>query len=164
MATELAPYANLRLLLPQPVAAPANFRSGVPAAAGSWVIECFVKRQDGKEYDKVVGNLPSVDPRRQILEGYITQWAVLPANTLWIAARSAFTWTTTGLAPAGLLPGANGRGILTVLQALPTITQPAQQGEVTIVGLADPFGPGGIGAEVRAELGDKIRLEFQAAG
>jgi hypothetical protein len=163
MATDLAPYANLRLLLPQPVAAPANFRSGVPAATGSWVIECFVKRQDGKEYDKPFDPVASIDPRRQILDGYITQWAVLPANTLWIAARSAFVWTTTGLAPAGLLPGANGRGILTVLEQLPTLTQPALQGEATIVGLSDPFGPGGIGAEVRSVLGDKIRLNFQLA-
>lgn len=159
MATDLAPYANLRILLPQPVA-PANFRAGVPAAAGSWVIECFAK---GGGTDPATG-LPSIDPRRQVLEGYITQWAVLPANTIWIAARSAFAWNTTGLAPAGLLPGANGRGILTVLEQLPTLTQPAQQGEVTIVGLADPFGPGGIGAEVRSVLGDKIRIDFQAAG
>jgi hypothetical protein len=159
MATDLAPYANLRILLPQPVA-PANFRSGVPAAAGSWVIECFAKNSGT---DPATG-LPSIDPRRQVLDGYITQWAALPANTSWLAARSAFTWTTTGLAPAGLLPGANGRGILTVLEQLPTITQPAQQGEVTILGLADPFGTGGIGAEVRSVLGDKIRIEFQAAG
>jgi hypothetical protein len=33
-----------------------------------------------------------------------------------------------------------------------------------VLGLADPFGPGGIGAEVRSVLGDKIRIEFQAAG
>jgi hypothetical protein len=162
MATDLAPYANIRLLIPQPVA-PANFRSGVPAAAGSWVIECFVKRNDGAAGD-TAASLPSIDPRRQILDGYITQWAVLPANTSWLATRSAFTWNTTGLAPSGLLPGANGRGVLTVLEQLPTITQPAPQGEVTILGLADPFGTGGIGAEVRSVLGDKIRIEFQAAG
>jgi hypothetical protein len=163
MATDLAPYANIRLLIPQPVA-PANFRSGVPAAAGSWVIECFAKRDKVNADDKPFGSLPSVDSRWQILEGYITQWAVLPANTSWLATRSAFTWNITGLAPSGLLPGANGRGILTVLEQLPTITQPAPQGEVTIVGLADPFGTGGIGAEVRSVLGDKIRIDFQAAG
>jgi hypothetical protein len=163
MATDLAPYANIRLLIPQPVA-PANFRSGVPAAAGSWVIECFAKRDKVNADDKPFGSLPAIDPRRQLLEGYITQWAVLPANTSWLATRSAFAWNTTGLAPSGLLPGANGRGILTVLEQLPTITQPAPQGEATVVGLADPFGPGGIGAEVRSVLGDKIRIEFQAAG
>jgi hypothetical protein len=158
MATDLAPYANIRLLLPQPVA-PVNFRAGVPAAAGSWVIECFAKNSGTDQADA----LPSIDPRRQILDGYITQWALLPADTSWLAARSAFSWTTTGLAPSGLLPGANGRGILTVLEQLPTLTQPALQGEATIVGLSDPFGAGGIGAEVRAVLGDKIRIDFQLA-
>jgi hypothetical protein len=164
VATELAPYANIRLLLPQPPAAPANFRAGVPTATGSWVVEAFIKRLENKADDKPAIGVPSIDPRRQLMEGYITAWATLPANTSWLAARAAFTWTDTGLAPAGLLPGANGRGILTVLSALPTLTQPAQQGEVTVLGLADPFGVGGIGAELRAELGDKIRIEFQAAG
>ena len=160
MATPLAPYANLRMLIPQPVA-PADFRSGVPAADGSWVIEAFAKAVSPNAQ---AGSLPSVDPMRLLLEGYITAWAVLPEDTIWLAAGSAFTWDTTGLAPAGLLPGAGGRGILTRLSALPTLTQPAQQGEVTITGLAEPFGVGGIGDLVRSELGDKIRVELQVAG
>ena len=160
MATPLAPYANLRLLIAQPVA-PANFRAGVPAAAGSWVIEAFAKAAGPNAQ---AGNLPSIDPMRLLLEGYVTAWAVLPSNTSWLATASAFTWDTTGLAPAGLLSGAGGRGILTKLSALPTLTQPAQQGEVTITGLAEPFGVGGIGDLVRSELGDKIRVELQVAG
>jgi hypothetical protein len=158
MATDLAPYANLRLLLPQPAAVPANFRSGVPAATASWVVECFAKREGN---DAVAGELPSVDPRRSTLSGYITAWAVLPANTSWLAVRSAFSWNETGLAPAGLLPGMSGRGILTLLEMLPTITQPTVQGEATVISLADPFGPGGIGAEVRSVLGDRIRIDLQ---
>ena len=160
MATDLAPYANLRLLLPQPAAAPQNFRSGVPAATASWVVECFAKREN----TDLAGQLPSIDPRRSVLSGYITSWAVLPANTSWLAVRSAFTWNETGLTPAGLLPGAMGRGILTLLEALPTITQPTVQGEITVLAVADPFGPGGIGAELRQQLGDRIRVELQVAG
>jgi hypothetical protein len=148
------------MLIPQPVA-PENFRDGVPAADGSWVVECFAKAVSPNAQ---AGSLPSVDPMRLLLEGYITAWAVLPEDTIWLAAGSAFTWDTTGLAPAGLLPGAGGRGILTRLAALPTLTQPAQQGEVTITGLTEPFGVGGIGDLVRSELGDKIRVELQVAG
>lgn len=156
MTTPLAAYANLRLLIPQPVV-PANFRSGMPAAASSWVVQCFAKSpvsQPGQP-------LPSIDPSRRTLEGYITGWAVLPANTSWLAAASAFTWTSTGLAPAGLAVGAEGTGILAALSSLPTITGPAQQGRVTITALGGAFGPGGIGGLVRRELGDAITVELQ---
>ena len=159
MATDFYDYANLRLLIPQPAAIPANLRAGMPAATASWVVECFAK---GENTD--APGLPSIDPRRRVLAGYITAWAALPANTSWLAVRSAFTWTDTGLAPAGLLPGASGRGFLGVLPDLPTITNNGQQGEATILALADPYGPGGIGAELRQQLGDRIRFELQVAG
>jgi hypothetical protein len=51
-----------------------------------------------------------------------------------------------------------------VLPDLPTITNNGQQGEATILALADPYGPGGIGAELRQQLGDRIRVELQVAG
>ena len=159
MATDFYPYANLRLLIPQPVQAPANFRTGVPLNATSWVIEAFVKGENSPTTE-----LPSIDPMRRTLAGYITAWAVLPANTSWLAASSAFTWTTTGLAPAGLLAGAGGRGFLGVLPSLPTITAGGQQGEARILALMDPYGPGGIGSELRSVLGDRIRIELQVAG
>ena len=158
MTTPLAPYANLRLLIPQPVA-PANFRSGVPAAAGSWVLEMFAKAEmpNGRPGQE----LPSIDPSKRALAGYITAWALLPASTSWLAAASAFTWTTTGLAPAGLAVGQQGTGLLGRLAALPTIAGPAQRGEATIVRLGGDFGPGGIGEILRAELGDAITVELQ---
>jgi hypothetical protein len=158
MPTPLAPYANLRLLIPQPVA-PANFRSGVPAATASWVIEMFAKA-DGSGAAPGQG-LPSIDPSRRTLSGYITAWALLPANTSWLAAASAFTWTTTGSAPDGLALGLQGSGYLGNLSALPTTTGPSQRGEATITGLAGTFGPGGIGDLVRQELGDAITIELQ---
>jgi hypothetical protein len=159
MPTDFAPYANLRLLIPQPAAAPANFRSGVPAAAGSWILHVFAKGQTAAAAD-----LPSVSPLTRTLEGYITAWATLPANTSWLAASSAFTWDTTGLAPQGLLTGMGGRGFLGILESLPAIAASAQQGEATITGLAEPFGPGGIGAELRQQLGDRIRVDLHFAG
>lgn len=161
MPTDFAPYANLRLLIPQPVAAPANFRSGVPIGTGSWVIECFARAQQAAGTPGAP--LPSIDPSVRTLAGYITAWATLPANTSWLAARSAFTWTDTGLAPAGLLTGIGGRGFLGVLPSLPTIAASGQQGEATILGLAGSYGPGGIGAELREVLGDAITVELQVA-
>lgn len=158
MATDFAPYANLRLLIPQPVAA-VSFRSGVPSSAGSWVLHVFAKGQTAAAAD-----LPSVSPRTRTLEGYITAWAPLPTGASWLAASSAFAWDTTGLAPQGLLPGASGRGFLGILESLPAIAASGQQGEATITGLAEPFGPGGIGAELRQQLGDRIRIDLQFAG
>jgi hypothetical protein len=158
MTTPLAEFANLRLLIPQPVA-PANFRSGVPAATASWVIEMFAKSEAAG--GQPGQSLPSIDPARRTLSGYITAWATLPANTSWLAAATAFTWTTTGLAPAGLAVGLQGTGLLGRLAALPTIAGPAQRGEATIVRLGGDFGPGGIGEILRAELGDAITVELQ---
>lgn len=156
MPTDFAPYANLRLLIPQP-AVVEDFRSGVPASTASWVLHIFAKGPT-----TVAPGTPSIDPRSRTLEGYITAFATLPANTSWLAASSAFTWDTTGLAPAGLLVGAGGPGLLGVLEALPTIT--GQQGEATITSLGGAFGPGGIGAELRSQLGDAITVELQVAG
>jgi hypothetical protein len=161
MTTPLAEYANLRLLIPQPVATPANFRSGVPAPTASWVIEMFAKAETATSDSRFSESLPSIDPTRRTLSGYITAWATLPANTSWLAAATAFTWTTTGLAPAGLAVGLQGTGLLGRLAALPTIAGPAQRGEATIVRLGGDFGPGGIGEILRAELGDAITVELQ---
>ena len=156
MPTPLAPYANLRLLIPQPPAAPANFRDGVPASTASWVLQAFVKGETGTGED-----LPSTDPKSWILSGYVTAWAVLPANTSWLAAASAFSWTDTGLSPAGLVAGLSGRGYLGDLSALPTTATPGQQGHASIQSLAAPYGPGGIGGIVRQKIGDRIRVELQ---
>lgn len=157
MPTDFAPYANLRLLIPQPAAAPANFRSGVPASTASWILHVFAKGSTA-----AAPSTPSIDPRTRTLEGYITAFATLPANTSWLQATAGLAWDTTGLAPAGLLAGASGRGFLGVLESLPTVT--GQQGEATITALGGAFGPGGIGAELRAQLGDAITVELQVAG
>jgi hypothetical protein len=158
MPTDFLEYTNLRLLIPKPAAAPANFRSGVPAGAGSWVVHCFTRGETVAAAD-----LASISPRTRILSGFITAYADLPANTSWLAASSAFAWDESGLAPAALRLGMGGRGFLGDIPALPTVTGQALQGEATIIALADPYGPGGIGAEVRAELGDRIRIELQVA-
>lgn len=158
MPTDFSPYANLRLLIPQP-AVVTSFRDGVPSSTSSWILHVFAKGEASTGAD-----LPSVSPRTRTLSGYITAWAVLPAETDWLAASSAFTWNDSGLAPPGLLTGASGRGFLGILEDLPTVTASGQQGEATITGLAEPFGPGGIGAELRQQLGDKIRVELQVAG
>lgn len=159
MATDFAPYANLRLLIAQPAETPESLRGGLPASTGAWVIEAFAKAEQGA--GRGAPGPPSVDPSKRILAGYITAWAVLPAQTSWLAARSAFTWDDSGLAPAGLLVGMSGQGLLGVLPDLPTLSGNPQQGEATIQGLSGTFGSGGIGAELRAVTGDAITVELQ---
>lgn len=161
MPTDFAPYANLRLLIPQPAATPESLRSGVPASSASWVIECFAKAETGAGRD--APGPQSLDPSKRTLSGYITGWAVLPAETDWLAAGSAFAWDTTGLAPAGLAAGLRGKGLLGVLGDLPALTANPQRGEATILGLSGAFGPGGIGGELRAETGDAITIELQVS-
>lgn len=159
MATDFYPYANLRLLIPQPAATPESLRDGLPASSGAWVIEVFAKAEQGAGRDAPAP--PSVDPSKRMLAGYITAWAELPANTSWLAARSAFSWDETGLAPVGLMVGMGGQGLLGVLPDLPAVSGNPQQGEATIRGLSGTFGSGGIGAELRAVTGDAITIELQ---
>ena len=154
MPSPFQDYANLRLLVRQPPTS-LNFRSGVTANTAAWVIEAYTKGETVAAAD-----LPSVSPRSRILEGYLTRWAVLPQNGNWLAAASAFTWTDTGLAPAGLLPGITGRGFLGSLPDLPTTTG-GQQGKATVISVAGAYGVGGIGAELRTALGDALTISLE---
>jgi hypothetical protein len=163
MATDLLLYSNLRMLWTPPGAI-SNFRSGVPAAGVPIVIEAYIKGQGRAEQD-----LPGVTAGAVLMEGYITRWATVPTagtpplRINWLSAASAFTWTDTGLRPAGLLPGAQGPAVLTKLASLPTLPTGAERGEIRLVEIGQPFGIGGIGDELRAELGDKIRAAFTTA-
>jgi hypothetical protein len=152
--TDFAPYANFRLLWTPPGEI-TDFRSGTPVAGTPVVIEAFLKGETGTPIQ-----LPSVGAAPRILNGYITAWATLPAQTSWLAAGSAFSWTDTGLAPDGLLPGVSGRGFLGSLPDLPTLTG-GQQGEATVISVAGVFGIGGIGAELRAALGDALSISLE---
>lgn len=155
MPSPFQEIANLRLLVRQPPTS-LNFRSGVTANTAAWVIEAYAEGETVAAAD-----LPSVSPRSRILTGYLTRWAVLPTGGNWLAAASAFTWTDTGLAPAGLTLGMSGRGFLGVLPSLPTKAGTWLEGEATILGLSEPFGPGGIGAELRSAGVEKLRIELQ---
>ena len=154
MATDFAPYANVRILWTPPGTI-TNFRTGVPAAGAAIVIEAFVKGETGTAID-----LPSIGAAPRVLSGYITAFATVPAQTDWLAAQSAFSWDSTGLAPAGLLPGTKARGFLGYLEALPATTA-GQRGEATVISVAGVFGVGGIGAELRAALGDAISISLE---
>lgn len=154
MPTDFAPYANFRLLWtpPGPVA---DFRSGTPTAGTPVLIEAFLKGSTSPAQD-----LPSVGAAPRILEGYITATAAVTGELDWLAATSAFSWNTTGLAPAGLLPGVVGRGFLGRLDLLPTNVG-GQLGHVTVQAVAGAFGVGGIGAELRDLVGDALTLRFE---
>ena len=154
MPTDFTPYANFRFLWTPPGTIE-DFRSGKPTDGTPVVIEAFLKGETG-----TATSLPSIKDAPRVLTGYITATAAVTGNASWLAARSAFTWNTTGLAPAGLLPGIKGRGFLGSLEALPAITG-AQQGHVTVISVGGTFGVGGIGAELRAALGDALQLSFE---
>jgi len=156
MATDFAEYANLRMLWTPPGTI-TTFRSGVPAAGPAVVVEAFAKSQGRSEQD-----LPGVKAGSLILEGYITRWALL-GNASWLVASASLSWTDTGYRPAGMLPGAEGKAILTDLTVLPTLADGAEQGQLRILELGQPFGVGGIGAEVREALGDKFKAALSTA-
>lgn len=152
MATDFAPYANLRLLWSQP-AEITDLRSGIPAPAALVVIEAFLKGDA-----PTVQELPSLRTGTRMMAGYLTRWAPLPQGADWLAAGSSWSWTDTGLMPAGLAAEARGKAYLGPLDALPTLG--GLVGEATIMQLGGTFGIGGIGAELRTALGDAIRLSL----
>jgi hypothetical protein len=159
MPTPFYSRSNCRILIPQPPSAPANFRSGVPASTASWVLEAFIRGPMSEGED-----LPSTTARVRNLSGFITAYATLPTGATWTAAGSAFSWTTTGLAPEGLLPGLMGRAYLGDLSLLPLTPSPGQQGEATITSIGGRYGPGGIGAQLRRSTGDAIDLTLEIPG
>jgi len=150
MATDFAPYANLRILW-RPPGTITTFRSGVPAAGPAVLVEAFAKGTGRTEQD-----LPGVKAGSLILEGYITRWALL-GNASWLVAGASLSWNETGYRPAGMLPGAMGEAVLTNLTLLPTLADGAELGQLRILELSQPFGVGGIGIELREALGDKFR-------
>lgn len=152
MATDFAPYANLRFLWPRP-AVITGLRDGIPAASELVVVEVFAKAEAPS-----VQELPSLKTGTQVLQGYICRWATLPSGADWLTSGSSWSWTDTGLMPTGLAAEARGKAYLGPLDALPTLG--GLVGEATILQLGGTFGIGGIGAELRAALGDAIRLSF----
>jgi hypothetical protein len=154
MATNFAEYANLRMIWTPPGAI-TNFRAGVPAAGPAVVVEAFAKSQGRSEQD-----LPGVLAGSLILEGYLTRWALL-GNASWLVAGSSLSWNETGYRPAGMLPGAEGKAVLTDLTVLPTLADGAEQGQLRI--LEFPFGVGGIGSKLRKVLGDKFKAALSTA-
>jgi hypothetical protein len=60
-----------------------------------------------------------------------------------------------------MLPGAEGKAVLTDLTVLPTLADGAEQGQLRI--LEFPFGVGGIGSKLRKALGDKFRAALSTA-
>jgi hypothetical protein len=96
------------------------------------------------------------------LEGYLTRWALL-GSASWLAAGSSLSWNETGYRPDGMLPGAEGKAVLTNLSALPTLVDGTEQGQLRMLEMSQPFGVGGIGIELREALGDKFRAALSTA-
>ena len=154
MANDFLEYSNIRLLW-TPHGTVTSLRQGVPATGAAVVIDAFVKGDgiNSKALDgKAEGSVT--------LSGYLTRYATLPTGVDWLAAAGAFSWQIGGLRPAGLLPAAQGPAFLGDLASLPTITAGGLRGTFKLADLGLPYGIGGIGAELRSELGDKISPRF----
>jgi hypothetical protein len=154
MANDFLDISNIRLLW-TPHGSVSTLRDGVPAAGSSVVIEAFLKG-DGLSSQALAGKAEGTVK----LSGYITRYAQLPSGVDWLAGSGSFSWQIGGLRPAGLLPSAQGPAFLGDLDSLPTIVDGGLQGAFKLMDLGFPYGIGGIGAELRSELGDKLSLVF----
>jgi hypothetical protein len=154
MATDFAPYINLRVLWTAPGTI-TSFRDGVTAAGTAYVVDAFAKRAGTT--DELT---PGIKAGLTKLSGYICRYAPLPTGTVWTAAPSAFQWVTTGERPPAMLPGATGSAILGMVMSLPTVMNGNETGILQFTELGGTFGIGGIGEELRAELGDKFAAVF----
>ena len=154
MADNFLDLSNIRLLW-TPHGSVSTLRDGVPAAGDPVVIEAFMKG-DGLSPQAIGGKAEGTVK----LSGYITRYALLPSGVDWLAASGAFSWQIGGLRPDGLLPSAQGPAFLGDLDSLPTIASGGLHGSFKLMDLGFPYGVGGIGAELRSELGDKLSLAF----
>jgi len=156
MASPFAEVANARILWDRPTELPEDFREGWSGGTTDRVVvELFLKASQPSALD-----VASPEGRRSLVAGadrsvsaWVTRWAVLPDGADWLAAGTGWTWTETGLLPAGLGPGR---------LALPLYWGPLPPSTVghtctlNIDQAGGDYGTGGIGAEIRAEAGDQI--------
>lgn len=155
MATDFADQANLRILW-TPLGTLPSFRDGLQPAGAPIVIDAFVKGPSGGGT-----NEPGIRAGSRSMSGFITRYATPADPDDWLTAGSGWSWTDTGLRPPGLVAGHDGLpAFLGDLFSLPTIVDGSEQGKVEITGIGGQFGVGGIGAELRASLGDAIDVVF----
>lgn len=146
--------ANLRILW-TPLGTLPSFRDGVLPAGAPVVIEAFMKGAGRQEVDQ-----NGIKAGTKLITGYITRYSTPPNAADWLTLGTAWTWTDTGSAPAGFAAGARGEGFYGDLLALPTIGVGAERGQIQVTDMGGTFGVGGIGAQLRAQLGDSITVAF----
>lgn len=167
--------ANIRLLLRQ-----ADYPTArEPLTIARHVLECFIQET---RLISSRDNGPGIDTGDILCEGYLCRAAVLPQPTEdvwdWLAAEQ--DWQTPGLraeyqppAVDGVLPptstvhapadGACWLGDLSLLETpgrLPHAPR-AVFGAATLLMIGDAYGPGGIGALVQPELGEKVSFALK---
>jgi hypothetical protein len=165
MASPFAEVGNARLLWLQPGSAPANFRQG-PAAVSTTrvVIEAFLRAvvpTSPMGSAAVEGRQSVVNAVDRRVTAWIIRYATVPTGADWLAAGSAWTWTETGLLPAGL--GASRADLQCYWGPLPPSLATGRLGVFNLEQVGGDYGTGGIGAAVRAEAGDSIMGSLQFA-
>lgn len=154
MPTPFAPFANLRMLWRRPTAAVTSLREGMRPTTDLVVIEAFAEVSGpGGEQESGGRSIGAGS-----IEGNITRWAVVPSGGGWLDAGSAWSWTDTGLRPAGLPRGEKLEAFMGAISNLPAVTE-GERGWITIATLS---GVGGIDAVIRAAAGDEFSGTFAA--
>lgn len=154
MATPFAPFANLRMLWRRPTAALTSLRDGMRPTTDLVVIEAFAEVSGpGGEQESGGRSIGAGS-----IEGNITRWAVVPGGGGWLDAGTAWSWTDSGLRPAGLPRGEKLEAFMGAIGNLPATTE-GERGWLTIATLS---GVGGIDAVIRAAAGDEFTGTFAA--
>jgi hypothetical protein len=151
MASPFADLTNIRLRWERPGNGIPDMREGGLQSMDVLVIEAFAK-VPSIAAPAAVGGVQLAPGGASI---YVTRWALLPPSADWLGTGAGWTWTETGLRPAGLRAGARMQAFRGDLGDLP-VQGGGELGLFELHEINPPFGDGGVGAEIRAAAGDKL--------
>lgn len=151
MASPFADLANIRLRWERAGSGIPDLREGSAGTVEALVIEAFAKVPSMASPSQLGG--VQIGPGGITL--YVTRWALLPPGADWLGTGAGWSWTETGLRPAGLRAGARLQAFKGDLGDLPVVAG-GEDGWLEINDINPPFGDGGVGAEIRQAAGDKL--------
>jgi len=165
MSTPYAEFANCRFLWMRPTSGPIDRRVGPGTQAEAVVIEAYLRINSAASTlggnSRAEGPASSVVPMGQDYRGFITRHAVLPEGAAWLDDGLAWTWDSSGRAPAKLRATTlESQAYLGQLSSLPS-TDNGQIGVLTTTLVGSAYGTGGVGELMIAEAGCEIRGQFR---
>lgn len=156
--------ASARMEWRRPAANPTTLRDGTRTPTVAVVIELFAKAKRSSSRDaSAEENLSLVAAGSAAFSSYVIRWAVVPAGDTWLGAGTAWTWDTSGLAPAGLVAGEQPHKLY---MGSPDDLAAPKAGtirELVISQVGPDQGTGGVGAIIRESAGDKIEGVMRTA-